>query len=215
MQNLDMIMRLLKRMTPGMDVKAIADEIRERIVEELDYELEAQNQRSLARIFAGHPFIVVPDVVSVALARAGARQRVRRGRRLRGAQGPLRRPSATASGRSSSASSSAASTATASSPATPIPGNFLLLADGRVAFLDFGLFKRMERRAGGARARLPAGGRRGRRGDAARLLAESGFLPEPERVDPDHLLAFIKDAIWWYTTADEAVQLTPGDRHAR
>ena len=64
MQNLDMIMRLLKRMTPGLDVKAITEEIRERIVEELDYELEAQNQRSLARIFAGHPFIVVPEVVS-------------------------------------------------------------------------------------------------------------------------------------------------------
>jgi len=49
-------------------------------------------------------------------------------------------------------------------------------------------------------------------GDAAalhRLLAESGFLPEPERVDPDHLLAFIRDAIWWYTTADEEVALTP------
>ncbi len=39
-------------------------EIRDRIAEELDYELEAQNQRSLARIFKGHPFIVVPDVVS-------------------------------------------------------------------------------------------------------------------------------------------------------
>src|SRR5271157_2554355 len=62
LQNLDMIMRVLKRMTPGLNVKAIAEEIRERIVEELDYELEAQNQRSMARIFAGHPFIVVPDV---------------------------------------------------------------------------------------------------------------------------------------------------------
>ena len=64
MQNLEMIMRLLKRMTPGMDVKAVAQEIKGRIVEELDYELEAQNQRALARIFAGHPFIVVPNVVS-------------------------------------------------------------------------------------------------------------------------------------------------------
>jgi hypothetical protein len=48
-------------------------------------------------------------------------------------------------------------------------------------------------------------------GDAAtlhRLLAESGFLPEPERVNPDHLLAFIRDAIWWYTS-DETVALTP------
>ena len=77
LQNLDMIMRLLKRMTPGLDVKAIAEEIKERIVEELDYELEAQNQRSLARIFAGHPFIVVPDVVSRPVARAGAGERVR------------------------------------------------------------------------------------------------------------------------------------------
>src|SRR5947209_6264002 len=64
MQNLDMIMRLLKRMTPGLDVKAVAEEIKERIVEELDYELEAQNQRSLGRIFAGHPFIVIPEVLS-------------------------------------------------------------------------------------------------------------------------------------------------------
>ncbi len=64
LQNLDMILRLLKRMTPGLDVKAIAEEIRERIVEELDYELEAQNQRALARIFEGHPFIVVPEVIT-------------------------------------------------------------------------------------------------------------------------------------------------------
>ena len=41
-----------------------------------------------------------------------------------------------------------------------------------------------------------------------RLLAEGGFLPQPERVDPDHLMEFVRDAIWWYTT-DEEIQLTP------
>ena len=35
-----------------------------RIDEELDYELEAQNQRAMARIFRGHPFIVIPDVIT-------------------------------------------------------------------------------------------------------------------------------------------------------
>ena len=40
------------------------------------------------------------------------------------------------------------------------------------------------------------------------MLAETGFLPDPERVDPEQLLAFIASAIWWYTT-DETVQLTP------
>src|ERR1019366_7452511 len=64
MQNLGLILRLAKRIAPGMDPKAIGQEIRDRIEEELDYELEAQNQRSLARIFRGHPFIVIPDVVT-------------------------------------------------------------------------------------------------------------------------------------------------------
>src|SRR5947209_809979 len=64
MQNLGLIMRLLARVAPGLDAKAIADEVRKRINEELDYELEAQNQRSLRRIYRGHPFIVIPDVVT-------------------------------------------------------------------------------------------------------------------------------------------------------
>jgi predicted unusual protein kinase regulating ubiquinone biosynthesis (AarF/ABC1/UbiB family) len=208
MQNLDMIMRLLKRMTPGMDVKAITEEIRERIVEELDYELEAQNQRSLARIFAGHPFIVVPEVISslsrervlvsefvsgVGFEEIKTRSQAERDRIgeivFRFFLGCLYRHRQFSG--------------------DPHPGNFMLLDDGRVAFLDFGLFKRMESEP----VELELACQRAvAKGDAAKLhslLADSGFLPHPERVDPDHLLAFIRDAIWWYTTADEPVELTP------
>src|ERR671934_2095738 len=64
MQNLGMILRLMKRIAPGLDVKSTAEEIRTRIGDELDYELEASNQRQLARIFRRHPFIVVPDVIT-------------------------------------------------------------------------------------------------------------------------------------------------------
>src|SRR3954470_3647821 len=41
MQNLGLILRLMKRVAPGLDVKATAEEIRARIGDELDYELEA------------------------------------------------------------------------------------------------------------------------------------------------------------------------------
>jgi predicted unusual protein kinase regulating ubiquinone biosynthesis (AarF/ABC1/UbiB family) len=208
LQNLEMLMRVLKRMTPGMDVKAIAEEIKERIAEELDYELEAQNQRSLSRIFAGHPFIVVPDVISelsrervlvsdfvsgVGFEEVKGRSQAERDRLgeiiFRFFLGCLYRHRQFSG--------------------DPHPGNFLLQDDGRVAFLDFGLFKRMapepvELELACQRAVVE--------GDALtlhELLAASGFLPEPERVDPDHLLAFIRDAIWWYTTADETVRLTP------
>jgi predicted unusual protein kinase regulating ubiquinone biosynthesis (AarF/ABC1/UbiB family) len=208
MQNLDMIMRLLKRMTPGMDVKAVAEEIRERIVEELDYELEAQNQRSLSRIFNGHPFIAVPDVIT-----SLSRERVLVSEFVEGAGFEELQ------GRSQAERDRIGEIVFRfflgclyrhrQFSGDPHPGNFLLMDDGRVAFLDFGLFKRMdvepvELELAAQRAVVE--------GDAPalhKLLAASGFLPEPERVNPEHLLAFIRDAIWWYTTADEPVQLSP------
>src|SRR5271165_3687519 len=208
MQNLDMIMRLLKRMTPGLDVKAIAEEIRERIVEELDYELEAQNQRSLARIFAGHPFIVVPDVVS-----ALSRERVLVSEFVRGEgfEQLKGRPQAERDriGEIVFRFFLGCLYRHRQFSGDPHPGNFLLLEDGRIAFLDFGLFKRLDH--GPVELELAAQ-RAVVEGDAPalhELLAKSGFLPEPERVDPDHLLAFVRDAIWWYTTADEPLQLSP------
>ena len=208
MQNLGMIMRLLKRMTPGLDVKAITEEVRERIVEELDYELEAGNQRSLGRIYDGHPFIVVPKVIGelshervlvsefvsgVGFEELKTRPQAERDRIgeivFRFFLGCLYRHRQFSG--------------------DPHPGNFLLLGDGRVAFLDFGLFKRMEREP----VELELSAQRAvAEGDAVKLhalLADSGFLPEPDRVDPEHLLAFIESAIWWYTTADEPVKLTP------
>ncbi len=207
MQNLDMIMRVLKRMTPGLNVKAIAEEIRERIVEELDYELEAQNQRSLARIFAGHPFIVVPDVVS-----SLSRERVLVSEFVHGVgfEELKGRPQAERDriGEIVFRFFLGCLYRHRQFSGDPHPGNFLLLDDGRVAFLDFGLFKRLEAET----VELELAAQRAvAEGDAValhHLLAESGFLPEPERVDADHLLAFIEDAIWWYT-ADETVELTP------
>ncbi len=207
MQNLGLIMRVVKRMTPGLDVKAVTDEIRLRIDEELDYELEAQNQRSLARIFRGHPFIVVPDVVT-RLSRervivsdfvegTGFEQiktypqaeRDRIGEIIfRFFFGCLFRHRQFSG--------------------DPHPGNFLLMPDGRVAFLDFGLFKRMT--AEDVESEL-AVGRAVVEDDAVALhevLGRNGFLPHPEKVRPEALLAYVRDTIGWYT-ADGELELTP------
>ena len=208
MQNLGMIMALLKRMAPGLDVKAVTKEIRERIEEELDYELEAQNQKALARIFKGHPFIVVPDVVSSlsrehvlvsefvsgvgfeTLKQGTQAERDRLGEIVfRFFLGCLYRHHQFSG--------------------DPHPGNFLLLNDGRVAFLDFGLFKRMDAAAVELELACQRAVVEEDPATLHRLLSESGFLPDPDRVDPESLLEFIRDAIWWYTTADRVVELTP------
>ena len=196
LQNLEMIMRLLKRMTPGMDVKAIAEEIKERIGEELDYELEAQNQRSLARIFSGHPFIVVPDVVS-----SLSRERVLVSEFVSGVgfEEIKTRPQAERDriGEIVFRFFLGCLYRHRQFSGDPHPGNFLLLEDGRVAFLDFGLFKRMDPAAVELELACQRAVVEGDSASLHELLARSGFLPEPERVDPDHLLAFIRDAIWW------------------
>src|SRR6266550_4593680 len=47
----------------NMDVKALVDELRARMADELDYRLEACLQQDFADRYRGHPFIHVPDIV--------------------------------------------------------------------------------------------------------------------------------------------------------
>jgi predicted unusual protein kinase regulating ubiquinone biosynthesis (AarF/ABC1/UbiB family) len=207
MQNLGIILRLMKRIAPGLDVQATAEEIRSRIGDELDYELEATNQRALARIFRGHPFIHVPEVVT-----SLSRERVM--------------VSEFVSGRGFDSLKEAEQDTRdrlgeiifrfyfgcmyrhRQFSGDPHPGNFLLLPDGRVAFLDFGLFKVMPQHL--IELEL-ACQRAGHEGDADRLweiFAEGGLLGKPDRFRPDRLLSQFLDATWWYL-ADEEIELAP------
>ena len=56
-------------MMKGLDPKALVDELRLRMGDELDYRIEAANQAEFARAFAGHPMIRVPAVVTEASTR--------------------------------------------------------------------------------------------------------------------------------------------------
>ncbi|MDX6706826.1 MAG: hypothetical protein QOK16_4252 [Solirubrobacteraceae bacterium] len=207
MQNLGLILRLMKRVAPGLDPKAMGDEIRSRIDEELDYELEAQNQRTLARIFRGHPFIFVPEVVTSLshekvivtefvsgrgfeeLKQLPQKERDRLGEIVyRFYFGCMYRHHQFSG--------------------DPHPGNSLLLDDGRMAFLDFGLFKRIPATIAAFELQIA---RLGIAGDGEELIAHlhrGGFIGKPEYYTPEGILEQLHDMTWWYAV-DADVALTP------
>jgi predicted unusual protein kinase regulating ubiquinone biosynthesis (AarF/ABC1/UbiB family) len=133
--------RLFGVLVPGLDVKPLLDELRNRVAEELDYHLEAQAQRTFAAAYAGDPDIYVPDVVmesehvlvtewmdgtplSKIISDGSRDERDRAGILLTRVlfSGPAR---------------------AGLLHADPHPGNFRLLADGRLGVLDFGAVDRL------------------------------------------------------------------------
>ena len=207
LKNLGMIMRLLSRMAPGLDVQAITREIRLRIDEELDYELEASNQRAMARIFRGHPFVYIPDVVaSLTRERVMVTEFVSGTgfEELKRSRPELRNRIAEIVFRFYFGCMYRHHQFSGD----PHPGNFMLLEDGHVAFLDFGLYKRIAPELAEYElkiARLGIGGD----GDALiEHLHAGGFLAEPERYSPEQILRQFEDVTWWYTR-DAEVELTP------
>ena len=203
LRNLALLLPLVKRLAPGLDVKALYAELRERVAEELDYELEAQNQRAVARAHRGHPFAHVPEVHTDLSARRVLVTDLIEGARF---QAVKERDDATRDrfgeivfrfyfglvqfmGRVSG---------------DPHPGNYLLLDDGRVGFLDFGLMRVLDRGYLEREAEVAVAVEDD---DAARVhavLAELGYLPEPDEFEPRALLEQIRAMGAWY--------MEPGER---
>ena len=126
----------------GLDTKAIVEELRTRMIEELDYRLEAKNQQEFADHYRDHPFIRIPALIpeysagrvitsewvegqswNEFMATADTAAKHRAGEVLwRFTQGSVHRLGAF--------------------NGDPHPGNYRFHHDGTVTFLDFGLVKR-------------------------------------------------------------------------
>ncbi|NGO67396.1 ABC1 kinase family protein [Streptomyces boncukensis] len=195
--------RLLGPLIPGMDIKPLIAELRDRVTEELDYALEAQAQRTYAEQYAHGSDFLIPGVVhqrdevlvtewmeGIPLSEViadGTRDQCDRAGQL------LARFLFSGPGR------------TGLLHADPHPGNFRLVTDGserpddwRLGVLDFGTVDRLP---GGLPPIIGIALRMALEGEADavyQLLRAEGFVKESIELDPesvrDYLLPIIEPA---------------------
>ncbi len=138
---LSRVARLAGTWIPGVDVKPIMDELRERMEEELDYAVESHHQRIFARAFRDDPDVHVPDVLV-------ATEQVIVSEWVEGT--PLSRIIADGTPQERDEAATLYLEFLLRGPnrarllhADPHPGNFRLTPDGRLGVLDFGAVNRL------------------------------------------------------------------------
>jgi predicted unusual protein kinase regulating ubiquinone biosynthesis (AarF/ABC1/UbiB family) len=139
----DLLSQAMRLIFPNLDPGPLAEELRARLVEELDYRREAANQQTFADWYRGHPFIHVPDVLP-----ALSTGRVLTTELAAGARFPELE---TWSQEERDLAAEAVYRFVFRSlyrlhlfNGDPHPGNYLFRPGGRVTFLDFGLVKRFD-----------------------------------------------------------------------
>ena len=126
----------------GLDARGLVDELRNRMRDELDYELEAASQTEFGARFAGHPFVSIPAVDPTTSTKRVLTTEWVEGlswAEFQATAGPVARHRA---GESIWRFAQYAVHRLGSFNGDPHPGNYRFSIDGDVTFLDFGLVKR-------------------------------------------------------------------------
>jgi predicted unusual protein kinase regulating ubiquinone biosynthesis (AarF/ABC1/UbiB family) len=202
-----LLIPLGKALMPGFEPKLIVGELRERILEELDYELEAQHQRAFARVYRRHPFIHVPAVMTEL-----SRRRVLVSEWVEGAgfdeMVGLPQEERNRIGEIIQRFFFGAMYRVGRFNTDAHPGNYLLREDGSMAFLDFGSVKLVDPdylkvTIAAIKAMLD-----GDRDRFMETLTDLGYVHRGEKIDVDLVLEQSLAGGDWFLR-DEEIEVTP------
>ena len=141
--NSDMLFRVLGMMFPGLDPGPLVQELRDRLTEELDYGIEAANQRFFADAYRDHPFISIPRVVDELSTARVLTTELAAGARFAEVEG-WSQSERDLAGECIYRFVFASIYGLHAFNGDPHPGNYLFRPGGQVTFLDFGLVKRYQ-----------------------------------------------------------------------
>ena len=190
LRQLSRLARIFAALTPGLDIKPLLAELQVRVSEELDYRLEAESQEAFALAYDGDPEIHIPHVVD-------GGERVLVTEWIDGT--PLSTIIREGTQEQRDRAATLLSRFLFSGPvlagllhADPHPGNFRLLADGRLGVIDFGAVNRLP---DGAPEPIGRIARLALDGDAQAVLdalRAEGFVRPSIEVDAQAVLDYLR-----------------------
>ncbi|MDT5288731.1 MAG: hypothetical protein QOF88_3620 [Mycobacterium sp.] len=208
MKNLAMFLKFWRSAIPTVSTPELAAEIARNMESELDYEREARTQHELAVLFADHPFIAIPDSVAErsgrkvvvtelfdgvsfdAICELPPADRDRVGEIVyRFYIGSLFLHNEFCG--------------------DPHPGNILLGRDGKVGFIDFGLYNHMDPVHVDFERQCIRAAAEHRSQDLFDMMVRRGVMEaDTGKVTPEECLEYVYAAAGWHLT-DEVITVTP------
>jgi predicted unusual protein kinase regulating ubiquinone biosynthesis (AarF/ABC1/UbiB family) len=174
-----------------MDVRAVADEVVERIGEELDYGTELANQMEFADHYRGHPFASVPEMFPELSSDRVLTMEMVHGRRwtaTEDADQALRDRWGEVVERFFFGSISRFGMFNAD----PHPGNYLFHDDGTVTFLDFGCVKRLSPKVQRGFWEMPSAAVDNDADLLVRCWIEQGFVRPDDALPAEEFMAWYR-----------------------
>src|SRR4051794_6056052 len=202
LRSASLLVPLIRRLAPSLDAKGLLAELRDRVGDELDYELEAQHQRRVERLLRGHPFILVPRVRTDLSTRRVLVSDYVEGERFEAVR-TLDQAQRDRYGEIVFRFYFGLLYRNRIALGDPHPGNYLLCPDDRVAFLDYGLVRDLGAARIDAERAIPAAVRAGDPAGLADALTAGGYVRGADGLDAELALAMTRGAIRWYAIPGE------------
>lgn len=207
LKNLQLVVKLAARKMPASNAQAVVAEVQRQMLKEVDYRTELAHHQRIFDAFRGHPAWIVPQPISELCTErvlvteyldgtpfdglVGADQSVRNqvGEAIyRFYCGEMYR--------------------TGFFCADPHPGNIMLLPDGRVGFVDFGLCMDMDPQDAEVQRQVFRALLAGDDEEAFQLAVAAGFLADPEAMDRGAAIEYIRSISSWHLV-DGQLRMSP------
>ncbi len=207
MRNLMLISRLWKALLPSAADEEVLGEVARSIGTELDYPREARTQHHVAARYRDHPYITVPDSIG---AYCGSNVLVTELVEGRPFEHVRTLPDAERSDIGELIYRFYITSLFTDHEfcGDPHPGNVLLTTDGRLAFVDFGLYTSMNPADVELERDIIRAAYEDRAEDIYDAWIEQGIVDPASDVSPQECLGYIRAAAGWHLI-DENITVTP------